>query len=1311
MNWLSTLNLGRGGVSKTSEALASFDVPPDLLALQEIGLNPESRVPYIRDWRRRGYSCILGPGDRLTNVGLVARCPISPFALPRQEANDRVVAGLCEFIYEGRVHKTVVGSVYAHARDEAAAFDLVQSVIGSLHEVGLPWILLGDFNLTLEHSGLQSLCARGTCVPLDFVFEAPSSLPATRVNGNRRIDFGLACGRFLPLELRHYLSVSDHFAVSYCFSFEPWRSMRLPSRVPLAECSEDEIAAKFVSCFDPLAFDGFLQVGDVDSAWTALSGAAERALTEAPPGTSVPRADLWDPAVAPEVARGARCDEPVLLRRLRRLHRRLLQLQRHPADACLRSTSLRSLSSLAAEVPELSTWRDGSLPELVAGVVAAISRCQAEFRAARLARWKDEVSTSQAKAIAWVKQRVAAETAGCPPARRDPAVPVCAVHPVSVIREAEKEWLPLWTQEAPPLEAFEAILREVGQAQPVSQAFVSWTGTALRHLAKAMCGRAPGHDAWAPEELLRLPDSWFDSLARLWQVVWESGRVPSSWKRARVALLQKSDGGWRPLSITPVVWRLGSQHVVRSLRAWCDAWASPHILGGLARRSVEQAHVRISEAMTSCDARLFVAQDLSKCFDCVSVDLAVRALRHWGAPPQLIALLRSFYCGQERLFSHSGHVGCKWHAVSHGILQGCPLSPLVAAALLQVWALLVCKDGTDGVVYIDDRTLWTEGIGAEADRAMRAALQRSARFDSACRWRCRPGKCQIAASDLQLYEDFVRAVGYPAGSVLTVLGLRHSTHGGCVPDRVTVEELRLRCRFLRVLGLAYGARASILRSLVTAKFTWIAAVATEVPFDFAALRTEICLALVGQIALKNCPRALVFEIFGWGCDPRFAFEWAALQAAVRWQLRLPVWHEHVCLRFAVKQWPVLLPGAATVLQHWSWWASADGANIHRRDGGGHLRSFRIGVDSLSLLRCWLEHEFKRTALAEVCRVATSLHRPEDPALAQGIVLPKPAGHLALCARAHRQVFFAQGVSRQARQVCLGSGCSVWFQNAVQRRPKSQWHIRCFCGREFPSRPHLMFQCPELESIRRDHGVGDPVDRAEERLLAVAVPEMPPPPPARPFPVARDGLVQLLQVALSGSPTLLLCASDGSAKDSVAGWAVAVESAGVSSSLLETEDHLPFLAEVFALVALHEALAILAVCASLPAVQVICDCQAALRVCEPSYQGPFSVLSSRICAAAAALRRSGTVLTCSWVPAHGRVSSAWRPPDGISEARARQLNAVADAEAKRCVLLAWQGSDRRDWYRRLGDARDRETRFLRAANAVASRYSQWVAEAA
>ena len=80
----------------------------------------------------------------------------------------------------------------------------------------------------------------------------------------------------------------------------------------------------------------------------------------------------------------------------------------------------------------------------------------------------------------------------------------------------------------------------------------------------------------------------------------------------------------------------------------------------------------------------------------------------------------------------------------------------------------------------------------------------------------------------------------------------------------------MRCRLIRLLGLPAAARSFLVRCLIAAKFTWIAAVATEVTFDFKALRTEISLALVGQVAVKDCPRALVFEIFPG--DPEFALE-------------------------------------------------------------------------------------------------------------------------------------------------------------------------------------------------------------------------------------------------------------------------------------------------------------------------------------------------------------------------------------------------------------------------------------------------------
>ena len=113
-------------------------------------------------------------------------------------------------------------------------------------------------------------------MPLDFAFEAPSSLPPTRAGGERRIDFGLSCGKFFPNELRHYLSVADHYAVSYFFALAPWRNSRSPTRVRLAQCREDEIAAKFVAAWDQHSFEESILAGDIDGTWAALSCAAER---------------------------------------------------------------------------------------------------------------------------------------------------------------------------------------------------------------------------------------------------------------------------------------------------------------------------------------------------------------------------------------------------------------------------------------------------------------------------------------------------------------------------------------------------------------------------------------------------------------------------------------------------------------------------------------------------------------------------------------------------------------------------------------------------------------------------------------------------------------------------------------------------------------------------------------------------------------------------------------------------------------------------------------------------------------------------
>ena len=104
-----------------------------------------------------------------------------------------------------------------------------------------------------------------------------------------------------------------------------------------------------------------------------------------------------------------------------------------------------------------------------------------------------------------------------------------------------------------------------------------------------------------------------------------------------------------------------------------------------------------------------------------------------------------------------------------------------------------------------------------------------------------------------------------------------------------------------------------------------------------------------------------------------------------------------------------------------------GAFILRRDARGDERRFECGVDGLQCLRRWLLHEHRRVALASTGRIEHSLHRPDNDSLAQGLLLPSPEPHQVVCADAHRKLYFEKGASRQQRLVCVGSGCSVWFE--------------------------------------------------------------------------------------------------------------------------------------------------------------------------------------------------------------------------------------------------------------------------------------------
>ncbi|CAE7723733.1 rbcL [Symbiodinium sp. CCMP2592] len=490
----------------------------------------------------------------------------------------------------------------------------------------------------------------------------------------------------------------------------------------------------------------------------------------------------------------------------------------------------------------------------------------------------------------------------------------------------------------------------------------------------------------------------------------------------------------------------------------------------------------------------------------------------------------------------------------------------------------------------------------------------------------------LAAAVMYVWTEYVAAsgaecaagptvatqLGYDFAEDLELLGVSVPLTTSGVPElaRYNFEAAHARVQCINAVAQCMVQRSRHLRTLVVPMFVWAAAFATIPKAEISRLASAI-LAVTNYKHACDTPALAVWEVMGWHCHPGFARHWAALRGAMSLACRPPCWLEEASLTFAARKWPSLLPVAAEVLRELGWWADPEGAFICRRDRLGTLRRYAIGFDAEGLVR-----------------VAAG----ETEELAQGSALPGvPRGSLVLL-QGHKQCYFA-ATDRTARNSAMATGCSV----AKLGTPIDR----------LPSRPHLLWQCSNTATLRP--GCAAPTNRAEERLLARVVPEM----PASPGVVGRDMDIDSLAALLDGrfeAEGIAYVGSDGSSVMAVAAWSVAVHEAATVAGGVVGEDQSPYRAEVEALLSLFEALSL---CRRRGTLVVVSDCQSALAAVQG--KGNAVKLVARLCELHSLCCARGFLIHMFWIPSHGKIAPArWVVPMG-GEALARHLNDRADVD--------------------------------------------------
>jgi len=1003
------------------------------------------------------------------------------------------------------------------------------------------------------------------------------------------------------------------------------------------------------------------------------------------------RSELWNPErQTRQAARPSRRGhESPGLQALCRLAQRLHQLRQQPWRQDLVRAIAKSITRVRAVVPELPFVDLSDLTSASANVDQLEKQYRDQEKQVRLEQWRASVRDSVTSATSWVKRR--AEVAMRLAPTVDPVVtPVHYVHPAAKVQNEGEKWTRKWQNPAqqPDLDAFDAILANMPNREQHDGSF-ELTGDELKKAMHKMRRKAPGPDQWRASELTKLPSAWWHMFATLWNGVLASGVVPRQWQRSTIVLLDKRVNETRPIALVSVAWRAGARALVRRLRPWTATWCSHRASGGAPGRSAADFHKRIFDAW-SAGTQTFVQQDLHAYFDAISSKIIHRTLQKLGAPPQIIALVDAFCSHQERLFTAGGVTDSEWRPAMRGVLQGCPLSPLLSLGLGFLWTEHVIGPHVECGIFVDDRCLW--GPGDQATHAeARQALARSDQFDHAAGLTCRAKKCCLVTVSAEgPWHALASNRGYEQATSLDFLGIRLSPENGQAGLlKLSLEKLQVRARLAANTGFSLDVKARLLKSLIFPAMFWAAGVALP---DLSILEKVACsVRFAFQKSLtQEAPRILVGQVLGWELDVHWLSDWSALRAAERLLTSVGELPESLTLAEIQAGRCNGLPAANQVLRRLGWHLNPHARTITRRDDYGQARFYHLGNDSPAVLRGWLVDHHKLQATFACGRIARSLHRP-DPSLAVGLSLPMPTPGTRFAFAGHQAVYRAG--TQADRRAAMATAGQAWF-HATRLRVTED--VACMCGKKWPSRAHLLWTCPALQGERPE--VPAPTDRVEERLCGAPLREFPPAPRVNkpPGPTLRD----MLQQACDSSPDEMMLATDGSSQHDIGSFAVVSERPSFSyADADEQEDQTPFRMELLALTVLFETLVL---CARGPRkITVFVDCDSAIKAVFAPSSCCLPLLAQRAQTAINNIRRRGIRVSLHWVPSHGK-RPRWCAPEGYNAEDCRRLNDKADDAARRHCALRCSGADRQVWASQKEEAKLREVDMVRFSSLAGTR---------
>jgi len=338
-----------------------------------------------------------------------------------------------------------------------------------------------------------------------------------------------------------------------------------------------------------------------------------------------------------------------------------------------------------------------------------------------------------------------------------------------------------------------------------------------------------------------------------------------------VSFLEKAAGGsapsdFRPLTVTPIIYRIWAKLRCRDLADWQTAWCQPSQHGFIKNRSPDTAATSLGawlEIASDENAGLHVANfDLSKAFDTVPWRLAVALLSDAGAPPGIIHAITACYL-QTKICFKCRKWCSQYFTPENGVKQGCPLSGLLLNALLSpvLAKLLESFPESFATAYADDVTL-----AAKSTIVLQQMTEVWAEFTDFTRQKLNAAKTAFITSTANSPPLVVNGTEVQPTLSMRYLGAQLECKDGkpcwqILPKKV--DDLYTICRKIGSAGWPWNVRCAVMRGYAIPKCLSAIGVASLPGAQAGAITNAIQQALWAKPGTKRSG-AILLGVFGHG---------------------------------------------------------------------------------------------------------------------------------------------------------------------------------------------------------------------------------------------------------------------------------------------------------------------------------------------------------------------------------------------------------------------------------------------------------------